>query len=286
MDSTSYPVTATVVPVRLACFHIRNSKSNSSVYDLLSQKNEEKKLSSLFWKKFRENISLYGKQDSLASSYFLLLFIDYRIFHYLGGGIGYTLMYTTLFLLLLSAVLFSYKILLQLENQKEVSWIAAFFLFFNDFKSALFYLAGTSILLVALWFAGPIYLALLGFSFLFYFQVLLFIHRTQEKGLKRRNNMLRLIAKIDDSIINKFAKQRETDNRKINFLKFISNISNGGFIWLLLATVLVLVPDTREYGLAILIGSLIYFLLVYFSLKKRQGGNDPMKKSSACPLHK
>ncbi|MFZ4356031.1 PAP2 family protein, partial [Enterococcus gallinarum] len=36
--------------------------------------------------------------------------------------------------------------------------------------------------------------------------------------------MLRLIAKIDDSIINKFAKQRETDNRKINFLKFISNI--------------------------------------------------------------
>ena len=79
--------------------------------------------------------------------------------------------------------------------------------------------------------------------------------------------MLRLIAKIDDRIINKFAKQRETDNRKINFLKFISNISNGGFIWLLLATVLVLVPDTREYGLAILIGSLIYFLLVYFSLK-------------------
>ncbi len=90
--------------------------------------------------------------------------------------------------------------------------------------------------------------------------------------------MLRLIAKIDDSIINKFAKQRETDNRKINFLKFISNISNGGFIWLLLATVLVLIPDTREYGLAILIGSLIYFLLVYFSLKKRQNGKDLMKK--------
>ena len=92
------------------------------------KKNEEKKLGSLFWKKFRENFSLYGKQDSLASSYFRLLFIDYRIFHYLGGRIGYTLMYTTLFLLLLSAVLFSYKILLQLENQKEVSWIVAFFL--------------------------------------------------------------------------------------------------------------------------------------------------------------
>lgn len=60
--------------------------------------------------------------------------------------------------------------------------------------------------------------------------------------------MLRLIAKIDDSIINKFAKQRKTDSRKINFLKFISNISNGGFIWLLLAAVLVLIPDTREYG--------------------------------------
>ena len=149
------------------------------------KKNKEKKLSSLYWKKFRENISLYGKQDSLASSYFFLLFIDYRIFHYWGGRIGYTLMYTTLFLLLLSAVLFSYKILLQLENQKEVSWIAAFFLFFNDFKSALFYLAGTSILLIVLWFAGPIYLALLGFSFLFHFQVLLFIHRTQEKGLKK-----------------------------------------------------------------------------------------------------
>ncbi|HFN2289787.1 TPA: PAP2 family protein, partial [Enterococcus faecium] len=27
--------------------------------------------------------------------------------------------------------------------------------------------------------------------------------------------MLRLIAKIDDSIINKFAKQRKTDSRKI-----------------------------------------------------------------------
>lgn len=98
--------------------------------------------------------------------------------------------------------------------------------------------------------------------------------------------MLRLIAKIDDRIINKFAKQRETDNRKINFLKFISNISNGGFIWLLLATVLVLVPDTREYGLAILIGSLIYFFVGLLLIKKRQGGNDPMKKSSAYPLHK
>ncbi|KAA9137117.1 hypothetical protein F6X74_06680, partial [Enterococcus faecium] len=54
-----------------------------------------------------------------------------------------------------------------------------------DFKSALFYLAGTLILLVAFWFAGPIYFALLGFSFLFYFQVLLFIHRTQEKVLKK-----------------------------------------------------------------------------------------------------
>lgn len=70
MDTTSYPVTATVVPVRLACFHIGICKSNSSVYDLLLQKNKEKKLSSLYWKKFRENISLYGKQDSLASSYF------------------------------------------------------------------------------------------------------------------------------------------------------------------------------------------------------------------------
>ena len=66
------------------------------------------------------------------------------------------------------------------------------------------------------------------------------------------------------------------------FLKFISNISNGGFIWLLLAAVLVLIPDTREYGLAILIGSLIYFLLVCF-LSKRQDGKDLMKKSSACP---
>ena len=64
--------------------------------------------------------------------------------------------------------------------------------------------------------------------------------------------MLRLIAKIDDSIINKFAKQRKTDSRKINFLKFISNISNGGFIWLLLAAVLVLIPDTREYGLGLI----------------------------------
>ena len=46
-----------------------------------------------------------------------------------------------------------------------------------------------------------------------------------------------------------------------SILKFISNISNGGFIWLLLAAVLVLIPDTREYGLAILIGSLIYFFV-------------------------
>ncbi|OTN90697.1 hypothetical protein A5809_000057 [Enterococcus faecium] len=58
------------------------------------KKNEEKKLGSLFWKKFRENFSLYGKQDSLASVYFLLLLIDYQIFRYWGGGIGYTLMYT------------------------------------------------------------------------------------------------------------------------------------------------------------------------------------------------
>lgn len=43
-------------------------------------------------------------------------------------------MYTTLFLLLLSAVLFSYKILLQLENQKEVSWIAAFSCFLMILK--------------------------------------------------------------------------------------------------------------------------------------------------------
>lgn len=42
MDSTSYPFTATMVPVRLACFHIRNCKWNSSVYDLSLQKNEEK----------------------------------------------------------------------------------------------------------------------------------------------------------------------------------------------------------------------------------------------------
>lgn len=90
--------------------------------------------------------------------------------------------------------------------------------------------------------------------------------------------MLRLIAKIDDSIINKFAKQRKTDSRKINFLKFISNISNGGFIWLLLAAVLVLIPDTREYGLAILIGSLIYFFVGLLFIKKRQDGKDLMKK--------
>lgn len=87
--------------------------------------------------------------------------------------------------------------------------------------------------------------------------------------------MLRLIAKIDDSIINKFAKQRKTDSRKINFLKFISNISNGGFIWLLLAAVLVLIPDTREYGLAILIGSLIYFFCWFAFYQK----NDKTEKT-------
>ncbi|MGC3221332.1 hypothetical protein ACPTGR_15485, partial [Enterococcus faecium] len=69
--------------------------------------------------------------------------------------------------------------------QKEASWITAFFLFFYDIKSALFYLAGTWILHVAFWFAGPIYFAFLGFSFLFYFQVLLYIHRTQEMVLKK-----------------------------------------------------------------------------------------------------
>ncbi|OTO39891.1 hypothetical protein A5834_001668 [Enterococcus faecium] len=54
------------------------------------KKNEEKKLGSLFWKKFRENFSLYGKQDSLASVYFLLLLIDYQIFRYWGGAVSYT----------------------------------------------------------------------------------------------------------------------------------------------------------------------------------------------------
>ena len=100
MDSASYPVTATVV------FTLGTASRTVLYMIYYYKKNEEKKLSSLYWKKFRENLSLYGKQDSLASSYFLLLFIDYRIFHYLGGRIGYTLMYTTLFLLLLSAVLF------------------------------------------------------------------------------------------------------------------------------------------------------------------------------------
>ncbi|EKA15390.1 integral membrane protein [Enterococcus sp. GMD1E] len=52
------------------------------------KKNEEKKLGSLFWKKFRENFSLYGKQDSLASVYFLLLLIDYQIFRYWGGELA------------------------------------------------------------------------------------------------------------------------------------------------------------------------------------------------------
>ncbi len=70
MDSASYPVTATVVPVRLACFHIGIGKSNSSVYDLLLQKNEEKSSVHYTGRSFRENLSLYGKQDSLASSYF------------------------------------------------------------------------------------------------------------------------------------------------------------------------------------------------------------------------
>ena len=97
--------------------------------------------------------------------------------------------------------------------------------------------------------------------------------------------MLRLIAKIDDSIINKFAKQRETDNRKINFLKFISNISNGGFIWLLLATVLVLIPDTREYGLAILIGSLIYFFVGLLLIKKTTKRKRPYEKNRRLVLY-
>ena len=97
--------------------------------------------------------------------------------------------------------------------------------------------------------------------------------------------MLRLIAKIDDSIINKFAKQRKTDSRKINFLKFISNISNGGFIWLLLATVLVLIPDTREYGLAILIGSLIYFFVGLLLIKKTTRRKRPYEKNRRLILY-
>lgn len=146
-----------------------------------------------------------------------IFFFYWSIIRFSAIGVGNWLYIDVYYvvLLLLSALLFSYKILLQLEQKKLLGLLH--FLVFNDFKSALFYLAGTLILLVAFWFAGPIYFALLGFSFLFYFQVLLFIHRTQEKVLKRRNNMLRLIAKIDDSIINKFAKQRKTDSRKINF---------------------------------------------------------------------
>ncbi|EPI10732.1 phosphatase PAP2 family protein [Enterococcus faecium] len=97
--------------------------------------------------------------------------------------------------------------------------------------------------------------------------------------------MLRLIAKIDDSIINKFAKQRKTDSRKINFLKFISNISNGGFIWLLLAAVLVLIPDTREYGLAILIGSLIYFFVGLLFIKKTTRRKRPYEKNRRLVLY-
>ena len=50
------------------------------------KKNEEKKLGSLFWKKFRENFSLYGKQDSLASSLFSSFIHRLSDFPLLGWG--------------------------------------------------------------------------------------------------------------------------------------------------------------------------------------------------------
>lgn len=70
------------------------------------KKNEEKKLGSLFWKKFRENFSLYGKQDSLASVYFLLLLIDYQIFRYWVGNWLYIDVYYVVFASIKRAFLF------------------------------------------------------------------------------------------------------------------------------------------------------------------------------------
>ncbi|WP_165005510.1 MULTISPECIES: phosphatase PAP2 family protein [unclassified Enterococcus] len=97
--------------------------------------------------------------------------------------------------------------------------------------------------------------------------------------------MLRFISKIDDKIINRIASKRRPDSQMIDFLKFISKISNGGFIWLVIAAFLVLLPSTREYGLAILAGSVIYFVVGLLFIKKTTRRKRPFEKNRSLILY-
>ena len=145
-------------------------------------KNEEKKIHTLFWQELRHNFLTYRKQDLIVSFYLLLLLIDSRIFLYWGGAWGLILMYASLSVLFLSIVMVSYRMLLQLERANEVPLFTAFILFFYQWKNALLQLGGTLLLLLFLFFLGPIYVVLVGGSSLLYLQTFLFFGRKEIKS--------------------------------------------------------------------------------------------------------
>lgn len=145
-------------------------------------KNEEKKIHTLFWQELRHNFLTYRKQDLIVSFYLLLLLIDSRIFLYWGGAWGLILMYASLSVLFLSIVMVSYRMLLQLERANEVPLFTAFILFFYQWKNALLHLGGTLLLLLFLFFLGPIYVVLVGGSSLLYLQTFLFFGRKEIKS--------------------------------------------------------------------------------------------------------
>ncbi|EOH8798437.1 hypothetical protein ACMDZ0_002574 [Enterococcus hirae] len=112
----------------------------------------------------------------------MLLLIDSRIFLYWGGAWGLILMYASLSILFLSIVMVSYRMLLQLERANEVPLFTAFILFFYQWKNALLHLGGTLLLLLFLFFLGPIYVVLVGGSSLLYLQTFLFFGRKEIKS--------------------------------------------------------------------------------------------------------
>lgn len=144
----------------------------------------ETRISSLFWKEFRYNLATYSKRDMLSSLYFLLLIIDRSIFAHWGGELGYVLMSASWVLLYLSAIVFIYRTMVQLDSQKVISRVTALFLFFHHWQRALLHLLGTLVILLFFLIVGPIYLLLVGISSLLYFQTLLYFDQYKNSESK------------------------------------------------------------------------------------------------------
>ncbi|WP_165005509.1 DUF624 domain-containing protein [Enterococcus sp. ZJ1668] len=155
------------------------SASRAVIHVIYRYKMQEEGLHlfSSFFSEGYHSFKKYWKQDLLFSTYFWLLLIDSRIFHYLGGGVALSLMYATVILIFLSVIVFFYKVLLQLETSSKVTALLAFVQLFRFPKLVLAHFLGTIGLLVILSWLGPIYLFVLGMSVTIYFQVVLFLNK-------------------------------------------------------------------------------------------------------------